>query len=331
MRARSLKPGFFRNEELAKLPFETRLLFAGLWCIADREGRLEDRPMRIRADVFPYENVDVEAGLGQLREAAFLERYEVDGRKYIQILAFTKHQTPHHKEVESEIPPAPGQPAITRYAYNVPQDMRDEVFERDSHVCLKCGARDDLAIDHIVPLARGGDNRMENLQTLCKRCNSSKGDTTKDYRKFNVEPTLKQCSSYVDDPCPSDSLTPDTLTPSDASHHRRSRASLALPAAIPADAWADWHNFRNRRKGWTPKARELSLGTLIRLQAAGHDPSKVINRSIERGWTGLFPLPENERHAGSTSGRKLSAVEQVQQAIIERRAQESDGQPPAAA
>ena len=59
-RARLLKPGFFRNEMLAELPHATRLLFAGLWLISDREGRLEDRPKRIGADIFPYETLDVD-------------------------------------------------------------------------------------------------------------------------------------------------------------------------------------------------------------------------------------------------------------------------------
>ncbi len=109
------------------------------------------------------------------------------------------------------------------------------------------------------------------------------------------------------------------------------RAAPALPDWLPPDAWHDWHTFRNQRKGWTPKARELSLATLRRLHADGNDPVMVINRSIECGWTGLFPLPENDRHAASPSSRKLSAVEQVEAAIRDRRAREADGQPPAAA
>ena len=60
MRARNLKPGFFKNEDLAELPFEGRLLFAGLWCLADREGRLEDRPKRIKAEIFAFDSVDVD-------------------------------------------------------------------------------------------------------------------------------------------------------------------------------------------------------------------------------------------------------------------------------
>jgi len=43
MRSRNIKPGFFKNEIIAEMPTETRLLFIGLWLLADREGRLEDR------------------------------------------------------------------------------------------------------------------------------------------------------------------------------------------------------------------------------------------------------------------------------------------------
>lgn len=48
-RARNIKPGFFINEDLVELPFSTRLLFAGLWIIADREGRLGERDRRSSA------------------------------------------------------------------------------------------------------------------------------------------------------------------------------------------------------------------------------------------------------------------------------------------
>jgi uncharacterized protein YdaU (DUF1376 family) len=64
--------------------------------------------------------------------------------------------------------------------------------------------------------------------------------------------------------------------------------TLALPNWLPADAWADWHTYRNSRKGWTAKARQLSLNTLRQLHDSGHDARKVIDLAIERGWTGLF-------------------------------------------
>lgn len=104
MRARNIKPGFFKNEELVNLKPIARLLFIGLWCLADREGRLEDRPKRIQGELFPYERVDVDSLLADLDEHGFIVRYEAEGRQYIQVKKFKLHQNPHPNEKPSEIP-----------------------------------------------------------------------------------------------------------------------------------------------------------------------------------------------------------------------------------
>jgi hypothetical protein len=106
-RARNIKPGFFINDELAEIEPLGRLLFAGLWCLADREGRLEDRPKRIKAEVLPYDDCDVDKLLNDLQDRGFIVRYEVDGNQYIQVINFKKHQNPHVKEADSIIPPPP--------------------------------------------------------------------------------------------------------------------------------------------------------------------------------------------------------------------------------
>lgn len=103
-RARNIKPGFFLNDELAECDPLARLLFAGLWCIADREGRLEDRPKRIKAETLPHDNCDADALLEQLAVAGFILRYQVGGDRFIQVLNFDKHQNPHVKESPSSIP-----------------------------------------------------------------------------------------------------------------------------------------------------------------------------------------------------------------------------------
>ena len=105
-RARNIKPGFFTNEELVELPFSTRLLFIGLWTLADREGRLEDKPKRIKMHLFPADEINVDDALSSLQDSGFLVRYEVEGARYIQVLAFRKHQNPHRDEKPSSIPPA---------------------------------------------------------------------------------------------------------------------------------------------------------------------------------------------------------------------------------
>ncbi len=108
-RARNIKPGIMANEELAELSHSHRLLFIYLWMLADREGRLEDRPKRIKAEAFPYDDgLDVESMLDDLVSAGFIQRYERCGVRAVQVLNFAKHQTPHSREKASVIPaPAP--------------------------------------------------------------------------------------------------------------------------------------------------------------------------------------------------------------------------------
>lgn len=103
-RARNIKPGFFKNEDLAECSAFARLCFVGLWTMADREGRLEDRPKRIKGELFPYESVEVDPLLDELVRWKFIARYEVDGVRVIQVLEFVKHQTPHFKEAPSTLP-----------------------------------------------------------------------------------------------------------------------------------------------------------------------------------------------------------------------------------
>ena len=116
MRARNLKPSFFKNEDLALLHPLARLLFEGLWCMADRSGRLEDRPARIKAEVLPYDECDVEAFLWDLHEAGFIVRYEADARRYIQVVSAEVHFYPHIREPQSTIPAPDKHQSRTRAA-----------------------------------------------------------------------------------------------------------------------------------------------------------------------------------------------------------------------
>jgi len=109
-RIRYLKPDFFKDEDLARLPIETRLFFAGMWGLADKAGRLEDRPLRLKVEIYPYDEVNVDECLKQLSKPKsgsgkpFIVRYQVDGQGYIQIINWFKHQKPHKTEKESTIP-----------------------------------------------------------------------------------------------------------------------------------------------------------------------------------------------------------------------------------
>lgn len=108
-RIRTIKPEFFLDDELAELPMVARMLFVGLWTIADCEGRMEDRPKRIKAQILPFDDCDIDGSLQNLHDAGFVQRYEAGGGKYIVVTNFRKHQRLSGIEAQSRsVIPPPG-------------------------------------------------------------------------------------------------------------------------------------------------------------------------------------------------------------------------------
>lgn len=112
-RIRNLKPEFFTDAEMVELPPLHRLFFQGLWCWADREGRLEDRPKDLKVRILPADKCDAEAMLADLERAGRIVRYTVDGERFIQVCNFTKHQRCHKDEKPSRLPGPPETPSQT--------------------------------------------------------------------------------------------------------------------------------------------------------------------------------------------------------------------------
>jgi hypothetical protein len=99
-----LSPDFFQDAELLRLSPLHRLLFAGLWCWADRKGRLEDKPRDLKLRILPLDECDVDVLLDDLAEGGFVERYQASGQRCIWIPQFGKYQRPHLRERDSQLP-----------------------------------------------------------------------------------------------------------------------------------------------------------------------------------------------------------------------------------
>lgn len=116
MRIRTIKPEFFENIVLQAMPDYIDRLFIGLWCNADRRGRLVDRPYQIWKNLSGFKHsVDVyEEGLKLLMDAGMIIRYRarIDDSEVpvILVTTFEDHQRINGKEAEkeSEIPAPPG-------------------------------------------------------------------------------------------------------------------------------------------------------------------------------------------------------------------------------
>ena len=65
--------------------------------------------------------------------------------------------------------------AVTREP--IPEPVRLFVWQRDGGKCVKCGLRERLEFDHIIPVVSGGSSTERNVQLLCESCNRSKGSS----------------------------------------------------------------------------------------------------------------------------------------------------------
>lgn len=143
---------FFANEaEVAPL---ARLLYAGLWMVADREGRLEERERGIKTMILPYDDCEIGKLLIDLSIHGLIKRYPVevaqDQRQkiFIQIVDWTKHNLPHATEPESTIPPCEAGRVIDWHEYVAcfsPRKRPAGTPDLDDFPFCYCGALRDLS------------------------------------------------------------------------------------------------------------------------------------------------------------------------------------------
>lgn len=95
-RIRSVKPQFWLDENLGKIPRDARLLYIGLWNLSDDQGVFEWRPARIKIQLFPYDDdisaADIEKWLGLLVGSKDIAKFEYSGHAFGYIKSFLEHQ-----------------------------------------------------------------------------------------------------------------------------------------------------------------------------------------------------------------------------------------------
>ncbi|MER8511696.1 hypothetical protein NKH47_01900 [Mesorhizobium sp. M1060] len=107
-RIRTIKPEFFKHEELFDAEIETglplRLSFAGLWTQCDREGRFVWRPRQLKADILPYDEIDFSRVLDALATRGFIVKYASENRTFGYVPSWTRHQVINNRESASILP-----------------------------------------------------------------------------------------------------------------------------------------------------------------------------------------------------------------------------------
>jgi len=168
-RIRTIKPEFFTSDDIVALSLAARLLYIGLWCEADREGRFEWKPKAFKRRYLPDDDCDIDGVCSELLAKGLVALY---GENLAYIPTFSKHQHINGKETPSRLPsPIDGSVAesFTHFGW------RKAIFDRDGNKCVRCGDTDGPhEIDHIVPRSSGGTDNAINLRVLCKGCNRAR-------------------------------------------------------------------------------------------------------------------------------------------------------------
>lgn len=168
-RIRTIKPQFFTSEDIVALTPLARLLYIGLWCEADREGRMHWKPRTFKMRYLPADDCDAVVLADELVAAGLVVLYG-DGLAYIP--SFTTHQHVNPRESVSTLPAPPG--VTDAGPKKIGKTLRALVIERDGGACVRCGSTDRIVLDHILPQSCGGPHVAENLRVLCKSCNAAR-------------------------------------------------------------------------------------------------------------------------------------------------------------
>lgn len=89
-----------------------------------------------------------------------------------------KAKVEHINRMEREFPLLP---YVRHIRKETPSKIKKEVLARDNYQCRYCKSIDEPTIDHVIPLCRGGENTVDNMQTLCKKCNEEKAGKILDF------------------------------------------------------------------------------------------------------------------------------------------------------
>jgi 5-methylcytosine-specific restriction endonuclease McrA len=177
------------DPKVLKLPDDLKWSWVALLCVASKRGgvlpSLAEVAFYLRLTESKAERV-----LVKLTEAGLLDRsddiyvpHNWDKRQFVG--DSSADRVKRHRAKREAL-------GLTKQ-WSAPPSLREQVYDRDGHACVYCGAGNDLTIDHKIPEFRGGSNEIENLQTACRKCNASKRDLTHDeYVTRNGDVTLQK-------------------------------------------------------------------------------------------------------------------------------------------
>jgi len=260
-RARNIKPSFFTNEQVSDNCPLGRLLFIGLWTMADYKGDLEWKEKTLKIQILPWDDCSVKELAINLDKSGLVRFYSDGNKIYLNIPNFEKHQNPHKNERDkgSDIP---------HYTEEMRQaiDLQGLTINRDLSRLKPESSHSDRA-----------DSPILNPDSLL--LNPESGN-----------PISQQVAAPQADAglfAGLDDSTTDNKKPTPPKFKPESLADQ-MPHDL-AEWWVKWIKYRRERKLTTREpTMQAQADNLMNWGKSGLDPCQAIRASIENGWQGLF-------------------------------------------
>jgi len=184
-RSRNIKPGFFKDAKVVSCSYAARLLFQGLWCIADYKGRFKYEPLEVKMEIFPADDVDINKMMDELAEKKLIEFYtEHSGTTLVQVRGFEKHQNPHINEKQNrDKTPAPHLPSKMECLAKITElDTENSFLPQqviDSLVVLREYSQNNTGVIGLIPDSLYTDSLIKNtLSETPKKPKKTKPEKT---------------------------------------------------------------------------------------------------------------------------------------------------------
>ena len=163
---------------------------------------------------------------------------------------------------------------------NIPDSLRQAVYDRDGFSCVYCGSEDHLQCDHDVPVSKGGETTLENLVTACRVCNSRKRDRDRKYVQRHSKDTARtsvECHAETLSPAPPKDNIKPPRTPNPVE---------ILREALSETTARDLAAHRKAKK--SPLTAGAAKG-LVKAFLDFGDPEAAAQAMMAQGWTGFKP------------------------------------------
>jgi 5-methylcytosine-specific restriction endonuclease McrA len=168
----SFSAGFFSGKGLVYVTIGSNRYIAG----AKKIHKDEFMDAAARQQTYPVVLIQLnERTYWQFQDRFYWENDDLDAEAVYALLV-TKQQRERRRVERAVATVAMGaQPRVSKRG-QIPDDLKQYVWQRDGGRCSHCGAVAELQFDHIIPVAKGGATSEENLQILCGPCNRRKSD-----------------------------------------------------------------------------------------------------------------------------------------------------------